>query len=241
MEAVSFECLDKAIATRLPVALAGIAGDKSVEIAAKFVVESSDDAQPGIWIQPTTSSPANSKLYEQLAAEKTPLTATFCDAGSKVLFQTAIAFRNKHYWLNDRIVFEALLIETPSELSTPEFRGGRRYRISDKGGIQGKLFRREGAVSKEIEATLWDLSRGGISFVCPMDKQLQNLPANEVFVAMLNFRGKRITMPARFAHARPLSSRTLRVGMRFDFSNPATESMKDDLERMCKELEAERK
>jgi hypothetical protein len=242
MEVVSFECLDKAIATKLPVTLTGKLDGKAFEIAAKFIAESADDANPGIWLQPTTPSAVASKMYARLAAEKIPLSATFCDAGTKVVFDTVVAQHNKHYWLNDRVVFEALLIDTPSDLSTPESRSARRYRISDaQGGVYGKLFRREGAGTKEIQATLWDLSTGGASFVCPMDKQLQSTAANELFIAMVHFRGKKLTLPARFTHARAFSSRTLRLGMRFDFTNPVTEPIRGELLKACGELQSEGK
>jgi len=158
------------------------------------------------------------------------------------VFETVMLVRDKHYWLNERVAFEALLIELPQDVTMPELRGCRRYRVGDtKGGVYGKIFRRESGQAKEIQATLWDISVGGASFVCPLDKGLQTIQRSELLVVVIHFRGQKIMLPAKLAHTRSLSSKTLRLGLQFEFTNSSSATHQLELNKACLQLDAEGK
>jgi hypothetical protein len=230
------ESLDRAVAGRLPVLLLAVTDGDAAEIPAKFVGTQDDGEVRGLWVQPINA--ADGRQLERLAKDKATVRATFLDNGARLTFAAVVEKRNRAYWMNDTTAVEAALLRWPEEVTSPEMRVARRYRVSDTNGrVYGRLFFRHATGTREVpDASLWDISSGGISFVCPVDKQY---PAQrgDLFVAVVHYHGKQLMLPARFTHARAFSSRAMRMGFRFDLENPMLDNAREDLTHVCQSLE----
>lgn len=236
MPLITSENLDLAVSAHAALTLTPADGCSSAP--AKFLSASADP--PGIWVQITaTPAAAASAATDQLATDNTPVTASFVHDGARFLFDTTVARRDKHHWLTDTLYVDALLLVFPDEVTSPEHRRARRHRISDSvGGIHATLYRAgDNGEPAEVPGVLWDLSAGGASFVCPTAKAANELPAKKPLVVALNFRGRRILLLAYRTHARQLSGRSARLGLRFDFSRPTSAPSQTALLRACAELD----
>jgi hypothetical protein len=237
--ATGLESLERAIGERHPVTLSVDTGTGAVvEIVGKLLSGGEDD---GIWIQ---TKPEDGRTLERWTTGKVSLQASFSDDDHLTTFETALEKRDRHYWINDQMMVDAVRVRWPEELASAEKRRAKRYRVGDSvGGVYGKLFTRDpSGVPKEVpHASLWDFGMGGASFVCSVDKKLMATQKGEGFVVVVQFRGQRIMLPARFTYARAFSSKTLRVGVQFDFCGATATAARGDLEKACGELDAEGK
>jgi hypothetical protein len=236
MSLIASDQLDSAVSDRCAVTLTG-AGDE-ISLPAKFLSLSADP--PGVWVQVTTApAAAAAAATELLASAPRPLTGCFLRDGARYLFETTVVKRDRHHWLTDSLYVDALLLSLPDEVTSPEFRRNRRYRISDSvGGIHAQVFRGgPGGEPEEIAGALWDLSAGGVSFVCSNAKSVADVTTRQPVVVVLNFRGKRMLLLARRTHVRQFAGRPVRLGLKFDFSRPASAPAESALLRACNELE----
>jgi hypothetical protein len=232
MTVVASDYLDQAVASRAVVTLA--TRDGGTVVAGRFLSRSA--APEGIWVQPGRSDAGK---LEALAGDKAGVVGAFLTDKARFVFGATLLKRDKHHWVTDSVCVDAVLLSVPDDLSRQEFRGNRRHRISDdSGGVYAKLFR-TGADGKpeEIPGSLWDLSCGGASFVCPMGRSLGDLSARAL-VVQLFVRGKKILVAVRQAHAKQFSTKTVRLGLRFDFSRPASAVAQQAVLEACAELEA---
>ena len=139
-------------------------------------------------------------------------------------FDSSVVSRNRRFWLNDSVMFDALLIAAPTEVRQVQERRYPRFTVSEGSGVTGQLIRLEKpkpgwAPSAEslvpVDGKLQDLSIGGAGFVCAPDRAMLAAPRGERMACVLDFRGTKIVLVASLARVNSVSTRAMRVGVDF--------------------------
>jgi hypothetical protein len=175
---------------------------------------------------------------------RTPVEAGITVDGARLMFPTRILDRNNRLWVNGTVKVEGILFEWPAHLEEVQRRGAPRLTLPPTSGISVKLFRAAGSTGTpgvykdgaDLNAELWDLSRGGACFLCPYTKSITDITPEEPLAVGLNYYGTRIILEARLAYRRTLSG-AVRMGVRFVQSANDTPGSHEALLRVVQELE----
>ena len=164
--------------------------------------------------------------------------------GARLAFATRILDRNNRLWVNGTVKVEGILFEWPQQLEEVQRRGAPRLTLPPTSGISVKLFRAAGSTNTpgvykdgaDLNAELWDLSRGGACFLCPYTKSITDITPEEPLAVGLNYHGTRVLLEARLAYRRTLSG-AVRMGVRFVRSATEPPGSQEALSRVVQELE----
>jgi len=174
-----------------------------------------------------------------------PVEASFMETSARACFGTCILARDRHFSATDKIVIDALLLAEPAAIEDTQQRADRRFMIMDRSGITGRFFRSFGSSVRtkrykdpaELTAKLWDLSRGGCSFVCPFDGRLLTIRSDEYLPVQISGQGVRVTLAAHHVYTRMLSGSSLRIGLRFVSDADAWAAALDELRALLEQWE----
>lgn len=212
--------LERAIERKQPVTLSVSVDGTDFQFRARLLRRSHSTEPLGVWAELIQGE----RRHLQTAIDmRVPVEATFMGSSVRVCFGTCILAREKNFTVADKIVIDALLLAEPAEIEDTQQRADRRFMIMDRSGITGRLFRSFGSSVRtkqykdtaELSAKLWDLSRGGCSFVCPFDGRLLSIRNDEYLPVQISGQGLRVALAAHHVYTRMLSGSSLRVGLQF--------------------------
>src|SRR5579859_4322288 len=113
--------LDRAIAGRLPGMLC-ITHDPKHQWPLRFLAH--EPVHNGIWIEPLAD--AQSPL-DSVIASGAQIEVALCQNHTRHAFRTTIVRRNKHFWLTESMMFNAVLLRGPIQLYPADRRAHVRY------------------------------------------------------------------------------------------------------------------
>ena len=210
------DLLDRAIAERLEGALAAIAQPDRTW-AVKLLARASEADGGGVWVQPLDDK---RRELDKLIAAATPIELAWPVDHSRAVCNTAILRRNKHYWLNDQVMLEAVLLADPVDVRSQERRSAPRLSVPGGCNIWAQLFRQSKVTPSstwlEIRAELWNLSIGGACFMHPFDHSLLAMKSADPVKVVLHFRDRKTPLPARLCSVRNSSGRIVKIGVQFE-------------------------
>lgn len=184
----------------------------------------------GITILPEARS---TRLFQTLVNTDTPITGSFCTHRGQAVFQTRMLRHTRTHWLTETVVVEAGVLALPDDVRVIERRTHERFTLKDTGGIYASLLvAHEGKVVK-IANSIWDISLGGVSFVCPYAKPMHAIRPGRTCATMLDCFGKQTKVMSKLVQVRRLSQQTLRFGL--EFADPS-EAVHTVLENVIVEL-----
>jgi len=212
------DLLDRAIAGRLEGALAAVAEPGRTWVV-KLLARASEADGGGVWVQPIDDK---RRELDKLIAAATPVEVAWPADNSRAVCNTAVLRRNKHYWLNDEVMLEAVLLAAPVDVRNEERRASPRLPVPDGCNLRAQLFRQSTTVPTanwlEIHAKLWNLSLGGACFMHPFEHALLAMKSGDPLKLVLHFRDKKTPLPARLVSVQSISSRIVKLGVQFEQS-----------------------
>jgi hypothetical protein len=214
------DILERAIEQKQPVTLAVSVDGTDFQFRCRLVRRSRGDEPPGVWAELIQGE---RKPLQTAIDMRVPVEGSFMGTTARVCFGTCILARDKTFHMTDKIVFDALLLAEPAEIEDTQQRADRRFMIMDRSGITGRLYRSYGSSVRtkqykdtaELTAKLWDLSRGGCSFVCPFDGRLLTIRGDEYLPVQVAGQGVKVVLAAHHVYTRMLSGSSLRIGLQF--------------------------
>jgi hypothetical protein len=197
-----------------------LAGSKTTHVA-KTLQWSEAPGPEGLWVHlPEEDETTVARFGTSLP----PVNVTFAVSQTRYTFDSTVLSRNRRFWLNDTVMFDALLIAAPADVQRVQERRHPRFAVSEGSGVTGQLIRLDRAKSDQapstgalvpVEGKLQDLSLSGAGFVCTPDKTLLNAPRGERLACVLEFRGAKLVLVASLARVTSVSTRAMRVGVDF--------------------------
>jgi hypothetical protein len=229
MNTISFAVLSKAIEKHFPAAIGIVAKNKRSAIHVKLASESTAPGEEGFWVEVVGG---DAKLLDQLIASRHPVELCFNDDGAKVFFDTVV-LKKKRLFMFNRMV----LLENPQNVQVVEQRKNTREWIPEDLDISAQVTRP--STSSEFSARLWDLSTGGASLICPIEK-LADLQSGEDLAVEIQFAGNSLKLAARHCYAQSLSVNSIRIGVQF--TDPANLPLADaaSFKALLEDLENQR-
>jgi hypothetical protein len=235
------ESLLKAVAQRTALRLSVDSGAEPRVHIARAIKLASEDPVDGIWVH-LPDAGGGTALSELTQAAS--CIGWFCQDGARYAFDTRVLKRDKHFWVNDDVMFDALLLAGPEELREEDVRSAERYTVSEGSGVSAQLFRMTPVSNpgKKLEAIpvpgrLFDLSLTGAGFWCGYDPALAKLRPGEPLALVLQFRGDRIPLLAKLMHIDRVTDRTVRIGLSITLSPATAPGRVRALEQVIEELQ----
>jgi len=220
MTAAIDDILKQAVLEKSMLRLTALAGSKSTH-AAKALQWSEAPGPEGLWVHlPDDDEATIARFGTSLPA----VSVSFAVDQTRYAFESSVLSRNRRFWLNDSVMFDALLIAAPGEVHQIQERRHPRLPVSEGSGVSGHLIRLEKPKSDvaptanalvAIEGKLQDLSLGGAGFICSPDKALLSAPRGERLACVLDYRGTKLVLVASLARVTSVSTRAMRVGVDF--------------------------
>jgi hypothetical protein len=207
MVSCGYEVLDRAIAGRMPVVLTA-QPDERREWPVRLLAY--DAGQEGIWVQPLDESHQD---FDAFISSGSAIQAAIGIDHSRYAFLTRIDRREMHYWLTETMMVEAVLLGGPIELFVAERRAHPRFLFPDASNILAQLTSRFSVSPLKVKP--WDVSAGGISFLCPRDAASLPLKRDHPISFWLNYRGRAIVAKGTVRFTRSLTERIIKLGVEF--------------------------
>ena len=233
---------------------------RAISHAARILrVLGDENGADGLWI----SLPDAPHALAVLAREKPACTVTLSVDNARYRFETTVVQRDQRLWVNDRVMYDALLLAPPSDLRQLQERTCERFPVAEKSGVRGQLFRpvesaplakpakpaksaKPAAATEDaaalhttaevLGATLNDLSEKGAGFICPAHRPLLATKPGDSMRCTIHFADACVSLPARVAAVVPISHRTVRVGLEFRLEGIDASAGAATLERAVAEL-----
>jgi hypothetical protein len=205
MVSCGYEALDRAIAGRLAGSLTGPPSDERRHWTVRFIAY--DPAHDGIWVEPLDE---DDQPLDALIEDRSAVEASIGFDQNRYAFQTRIERRESHYWLTESLIVEAVLLGGPIELFVANRRAHPRYLVPDTGSVFTQI-----TFPVPLRVKPWDVSAGGISFLCPRDTAVLKLRRDSIVSFTLNHRGRTISGKASVRFTRLLSDRVIKMGAQF--------------------------
>jgi c-di-GMP-binding flagellar brake protein YcgR len=202
------DLLDRAVTGRLAGALA-VPTDSRQQWQVRFLAR--EPIQGGIWVEPLGDSQAP---LDSVIARGLPVEVALCQNHARHAFRTTIVRRNKHFWLSETMMFNALLLKGPVQLFPAERRANPRYQVPDGSHILAQI-QCPGSFTPLLVRP-WDLSAGGASFLCPRESTVTALKPDDVLQLKITHRAQHIAAKASVRFTRFLTDRIIKTGVRFD-------------------------
>jgi hypothetical protein len=165
----------------------------------------------GIWIEPLDE--AKQSLDPHIAGG-CAVQVAICLDHARFAFRSSIIRRNKHFWLTESMMFEALLLRGPIELFEAERRAHRRFLVPDANNIFTQITCPTSLFPLRVKT--WDLSEGGVSFLCPRDTAAMRLGRDETIEFSINYRGRTTAGRGLVRFSRFLTERVIKIGVELD-------------------------
>jgi hypothetical protein len=201
------DLLERALNTRLAGSLT-VVSDSRQQWQVKLLAR--DSVHEGIWVEPLGES---QRSLDPVIARGGLVEVAFCLKHTRHAFRTQIVRRNKHFWLTETMLFNALLLRGPVEVYPAERRAHPRYQVPDGSqifaqvGCPGALF--------PVNVKPWDLSAGGMSFMCPRENEIMALKPGNLIDLKLVYRGRPIVCKASIRFSRFITERVIKTGAQF--------------------------
>jgi hypothetical protein len=236
------DILERAIEQKQTVTLAVSVDGTDFQFRGRLVRRSKDDEPAGVWAELIQGE---RRPLQTAIDMRVPVEGSFMGTSARVCFGTCILARDKSFHMTDRIVMDAVLLAEPAVIEDTQQRADRRFMIMDRSGITGRLYRSFGSSvrtkmykdTSELTAKLWDLSRGGCSFVCPFDGRLLTIRSDEHLPVQIAGQGVRLTLAANHVYTRMLSGTSLRIGMKFVAASDAEAAALEELRALLEQWE----
>ena len=189
--------------------------------AAKALQWSEAPGPEGLWVHLPED---NETTIARFGTSLPQVSVSFAVNQVRYSFDSTIVSRNRRFWLNDSVMFDALLIAAPRDVRKLQERRYPRYNVSEGSGISGQLIRLARSESGgmpgtdalvPVEGKLQDLSLGGAGFICSPDKALLTAPHGQRLACIVEFRRAKLVLAASLARATSVSTRAMRVGVDF--------------------------
>jgi len=174
----------------------------------------SDDNEGGFWAQPVERLGASKSLPKSGTAVKVALHPSH----NRLCFDSVLLRHDKHYWLTDQVMLEAVLFKWPDRIEPDDRRSEPRYSVNDECRLHAEICVTEGgAFGIKAAAKLIDLSRCGAGLAMPLHSELRHVLAGQTLrVEIRHIKGV-LVLPARFTDHRGASgNNTMRFGVCFD-------------------------
>ena len=214
MAVTTHEILEQAIQEKLAAQLS-VPGGAEREWKLRLLGKA-DGADEGIWVQALDEKKGD---LNALISKGVEVEVAFTRGSQRSRFRTVVLKRNRHYWVTDSVLLEALLLKWPREMLPGERRAHVRYPVADDGRILAELFRVSQwapPAERQIRVKLWNVSLGGAGFVTPLSTSLLSIPPGEPMRVVLQHEGRRFEIPAKLVANRTTSGNTLKFGVEFD-------------------------
>ena len=163
----------------------------------------------GTWVQPIDEK--NSQLNAHISAA-TDMHVAFNLDHTRYGFRTSIARRDKHLWVTEKMMVEALLLRETEDVRIEERRAHRRLQVPDGCAVVADMHRRGVPAPQILRVKLWDISPAGAGFICPFRTWIGSIQPGEVLQVTMSFGRSRITAGWAVRFSRILSNRTVKVG-----------------------------
>jgi hypothetical protein len=214
------EILDRATTGRMAGVLS-VPPDERRQWQVRFLA--GDDEYEGVWVEPVDEA---KQPLDTLIASGCTVQVAICLDHRRFAFRSSIVRRNKHFWLTESMMFKALLLRGPIELFEADRRRHRRYLLPDANNIFAQITCPTSLCPLRVKA--WDLSEGGVSFLCPRDQAAMRLGLDDSIDFTINYRGRTAAGRGVVRFSRFLTDRVLKIGVQFDhdsISEPSQQNL----------------
>ena len=219
MTACGHDVLEKVVATRSSGTM-WVRENPQSQWPCRFLAAAQE--QDGLWAQPI-EMPA--LLLNELIGGGKAIQVSFNHERQRYVFPTVVLGRNKHYWLTEQVMVEAVLLRTPVQVAVEDRRAHPRLLVPDGSSIFAQLTRPSGKLGvATIQVKPWDVSAGGAGFVCPYDQNLMAMSRGQRLGVLLCFRSKKIVADATLCFSKTLTGRVVKIGVQFDPQSMTDES-----------------
>ena len=231
--------LDRAITGRAPGTLS-LPADPKHQWPVRFL--SHEPVHNGIWVEPLGDSQS---AIDSVIASGSLVEIALCQNHTRHAFRTTIVRRNKHFWLTEMMMFNALLLRGPVQLYPAERRAHLRYQVPDHSHTVCALICPNAFTPTRV--TPWDICPAGVSFLCPRETAVTALKPDDTLTVKITTRGKSISAKAVVRFSRFLTDRVIKVGMRFhpaSIDQPSHDhlvSFISDLQKLARPIPAARR
>lgn len=212
--------LDRAIAGRMAGTLT-VPPDERRQWRVRFLAH--EDENDGVWVE----APEEARLpLDPYIAGRIGVQIAICLDHARWAFRSSIVRRNKHFWLTESMMFEALLLRGPIELFEAERRAHRRYLLPDANNIFTQITCPASLFPLRVKT--WDLSEDGVSFLCPRDAAAMRLSRDDSIEFMINYRGRTTAARGLVRFSRFLTERIIKIGVQIDqdsMNEPSRENL----------------
>ena len=230
------EALDRAIAERSTVNLLN-PSDAEHPWQVRLLASADDggeDEAGSVWAQPLDHGGATA--LEPFIASGDELHLSVARDRQRRFFRTQAVRRKKHYWVDEAMVVDAVLLAPPTEIAVEERRAHLRFSVPDGSSISAQLICPSAIFP--LQARPWDLSEGGAAFLCPREQVLLGMSCGERMAFVISFQGRKVAGAAVLRFSKVLSSHAVRIGVQFDpasmdaISQENLKFLLDDLARL---------
>src|SRR5437764_5181844 len=132
--ATSPDVLEQALAGRLMATIAIRRDDQRREWKVRLL--RAEGHEQGIWAQPTAANYTKSNPPE-IGAE---IEVAFHLGHTRTCFQSVLLKHDKHFWLNEQIMLEAVMLQWPQQILDGERRRHPRYASTDDSRVFAKVW-----------------------------------------------------------------------------------------------------
>jgi hypothetical protein len=173
-----------------------------------------DAEESGFWAQPVERLGASKLLPPSGSAVKVAIHPDH----NRLCFDSILLRHDKHYWLTEQVMLEAVLLKWPDQIQAQERRAQQRYPVSDDCRLHAQMCVTEGgAFGIKAPARLIDLSRSGAGLALPVRSELRHVQPGQTLRVEIHYIKGTLSIPARFTDHRGASgNNTMRFGVRFD-------------------------
>ena len=199
------EVLDKVVKERVAAVLS-LPGDPTRQWPIRFLAVESDQ---GLWVQVTDERCGS--LNPFVAAE-TELQVHIHLERQRYTFRTPALRRNKHYWLNESVMLDALLLQMPAEVTTDDRRARARLLVPDSSSAFAQIICPS---SPAIQVKPWDISASGASFLCSYNPVLAAIKPGQQVGFVINYHSRKFSGSGTVCMTRPLTGRVTKMGIQF--------------------------
>lgn len=207
MTIVRSDVLDRAVAERLT-AVMWVPGETDREWQVRLAANAQDGE--GIWVQPLDDP---DRVLDDFIAHGCEMKVALGFERKRYVFLTQILKRNKHHWLNQATMIEALLLRYPAEVGIEDRRAHPRLLVPDGTNVQAGIIC--GNAMLPLQVKPWDVSAGGISFLCPREQNVIGMKRGDRFSFTLGYRDRKIAGSALMCFSRMLSPKVVKIGVQF--------------------------
>ena len=207
MTGVTEDILDRAITGRLLGSLS--AGPASPPWEIRFLVRGTE--ADGLWVHPTDESAKHS--LDPIIERGSPVEISFGMDHHRYAAKSQIIRRDRHFWFTEELMFSAILLRGPIEFKPTERRAHARFRVPDGTSTFAQITC--GGALFPLRVRPWDVSAGGISFLCPRDSSVLKLRRDDGLNFVISYRGRTIAGGGVARFTRMLTERVVKIGLQF--------------------------